>query len=123
MREILLNTWVLAGLALIVLATSFCVATVISESHWFSRAGAVTTILGLLLTIKHNVLSSSRDIHVVVMEKCHYANWAPDRSSPSYQKDMEMARRVMKDEYIGLILTVVGTIVWAYGDFIHGFVI
>lgn len=118
MREKILNTWWLLSIAILFLVFAF----LSDESHWFPRAGGVATVLGLLLTIKHNVLSSSRDAHSVVMEKRHYANWAPDADSETYRNDLKLAHRIMRDEYLGLSLTVAGTIVWAYGDLIHRYI-
>lgn len=122
MREIFLNTWLLVTLAAAALAASLVGSALTEESHWFARSGAVVTVLGLLLTIKHNVLSSSRDINAIVAEKRHYAYFAPDKDSPVHQKDLQMARHIMRDEYLGLAFTVVGTVVWGYGDIVYGWV-
>lgn len=113
----------MVGVALLVLFVSFIYATSSGDSQWFSRGGSVATILGLLLTIKHSVLSVSRDIHSVVKEKFHYAVWAPERDSKEYEDNIAVARRIIRDEYMGIVLTVVGTIFWGYGDLIHSSII
>ena len=123
MRETILRTWVIVSLALFLLIGSYSYATISEQSLWFGRAGSATTILGLLLTIKHTILAGSRDIHKIIMEKKHYAVWAPDRESDVYKEDMKFAKHVLRDEYTGLIVTVIGTIVWGYGDLIHAWTI
>jgi len=118
MRNILLNTW----LVLIVTASIFSVSLFVSintaEFGWVGRSGSVITILGLLLTIKHTIFSDTRDIHKVVMERQHYAVWAPDRDSDAYKEHMELARKSIRDEYVGFTLTIIGTIIWGYGDLV-----
>ena len=120
MREIILRTWIVIALALLLLIISFVYATESEQSMWFSRAGCATTILGLLLTMKHTILADSRDIHKIIMEKKHYAVLAPKPESDAYQEDIKLAKHILRDEYTGLTLTVIGTIVWGYGDLIHG---
>src|SRR5258705_141512 len=109
MRDVVLNTWVLIGVAIAWFAVSLAYAVFSGQPQWVGRSGSVITVLGVLLTIKNSVLSASRNVHDVVLEKNHYANWAPQPDSPEYAVATAKARRILRDEYLGLCLTVVGT--------------
>lgn len=109
-------------MAALVLIGSFVGSSLTEESLWFARAGSITTVFGLLITIKHNVLASDRDLDTIVMEKRHYANWAPEPGSDDYLADLRYAKKVMRDEYIGLVMTLFGTVIWGYGDLIHNLI-
>jgi hypothetical protein len=116
MRNILLNTWVVIGIMISVLALSLWRAVQTSDALWISRAGSIVTVLGILLTVKHNIFSESRDIESIVKEKNHYAVWAPEEDSDEYRDQVSHARVVLRDEYLGAALTLVGTCIWGYGD-------
>lgn len=116
MRNILLNTWVILFVAVFVGGISTCYAFINQDYLWVSRSGSVITVLGLLLTIKHTIFSESRDIHSVVTEKHHYAVYAPERDSEKYQEQIVHAKKIIRDEYIGFCTTIIGTIIWGYGD-------
>jgi hypothetical protein len=119
MRNVVLNTWVLLAVALASLALSAFAAISSCNATWLGRSGSVVTVVGLLITIKHTVLSKSRNPHDVVMEKNHYANWAPDGDSPEYASAVRTAAQILRDERLGLSLTVLGTALWGYGDLLH----
>ncbi|MDA3915619.1 MAG: hypothetical protein PF690_01410 [Deltaproteobacteria bacterium] len=118
MRNILLNTWVVILLVLLMGGVSACYAFINNDYSWVSRSGSVITVLGLLLTIKHSIFSESRDIHSVVREKNHYAVFAPDRDSDVYKDQTTHAKKIIKDEYLGFFITIIGTIIWGYGDLV-----
>ena len=119
MRNIILNTWLLLIIILVAGFGSLCYSISSNDFSWFSRSGSVITIFGLLLTMKHHILSSSRDIDSIVMEKCHYANYAPDEGTPSYNENRKNAKIIMRDEYLGVFITITGTIIWGYGDLVY----
>lgn len=119
MRNVLLNTWGLLGVALAAVGLSVILANVCCDATWLGRSGSVVTVAGLLLTIKHTVLAKSHDKHEVVMEKNHYANWAPDVGSPAYAAAVKTAALILRDEKLGLFVTVIGTALWGYGDLLH----
>ena len=118
MRNILLNTWVLILLALFVGGVSLWYSIFQQDYLWISRAGSVITVLGLLLTIKHSIFSEYRDIHSIVREKYHYAVYAPERDSEEYKKQIKHTKKIIRDERMGFGTTIVGTIIWGYGDLI-----
>jgi hypothetical protein len=116
MRNVLLHTWVVFLVTISIVSASLFVSVHTSDFAWFGRSGSVMTILGLMLTIKHTIFSDTRDIHKVVMEREHYSVYAPERDSEDYKEHMDKARKSIRDEYIGFTLTIVGTVVWGYGD-------
>lgn len=116
MRNLLLNTWVIVAIMAAVGGSSFWYAFETSDFLWVSRSGSILTVLGIMLTIKHNIFSESRDLNSVVNEKNHYAVWAPDKNSDEYRKQVEHAKVVLRDEYLGAGLTLTGTVLWGYGD-------
>ena len=120
MRNIFLNTWVICGLVILISTSSVVYSAFINDFIWLSRSGSVITIFGLLLTLKHNILSENRDIDSIVKEKNHYANNSP-KDSDLYKEHVKYARKVIADEYIGLSLTIVGTFIWGYGDLFNCF--
>ena len=121
MRNIILHTGFLLFIATTVGLVSFIYSISSEDFSWVSRAGSIITIFGVLLTLKHHILSESRDIHSIVMEKRHYAKWAPKEEDEEYQKDIESSRIIMRDEYMGVALTVFGTVIWGYGDLLGKF--
>ena len=116
MRNVLLNSWVLVAIATIVCVASLVYSLASHDPQWFGRAGSVVTIVGLLLTIKHGILSGARDDKSIVMERFHYANFAPEESSAEFKQQLAAARHILRDEYLGLLITVIGTAIWGYGD-------
>lgn len=105
-------------LASAVLGTSIWYSIITGDFSWLSRSGSVVTVLGLLLTIKNGIFSETRDIESVVLEKNHYARWAPEDDSNEYREHVKYAKKVIREEYIGFGITVVGTVIWGYGDLI-----
>jgi hypothetical protein len=116
MRNVLLHRLMILVVTISIVIVSLFVSFYTLDFAWFGRAGSVMTILGLMLTIKHTILSDTRDIHKVVMARQHYSVFAPERDSDSYREHMEMARNSIRDEYIGFTLTILGTVIWGYGD-------
>lgn len=116
MRNILLNTWLLIFLAVAVGSGSLIVSYCLTDFSWFSRSGSAITVIGLLLTIKNTILSTSRDLTKVVLERNNYSLIALDPDSPKWREKLKEAKRMLFDEYCGLFLTILGTAVWGYGD-------
>jgi len=51
-----------------------------------------------------------------MLEKFHYAVAAPSEGSDAWKVAAKKAKAIMRDEYIGLAATVIGTVIWGYGD-------
>ena len=106
-------------MVLLAAGASIYYSIICNDYSWFSRAGSLITISGLLLTLKHHILSSSRNINTVMLEKFHYAVYAPSEGTERYRQDKSAAMKIMRDEYIGVIITVIGTVIWGYGDLVE----
>ncbi|PQJ50471.1 hypothetical protein BTO01_24200 [Vibrio jasicida] len=99
------------------------------DFNWLAASGGVTTIFGVLLTVSHSVPKTEEDVQNFVgsmFPKSRdgiMAEMLPTRGSTPSDKKQEMARKatsVLKAEALGLILTIVGTLVWAYAGFLTG---
>lgn len=118
MREILINTWVIGGVAVGATAGSMALSTVTGDAHWFARSGSIMTVSGLLLLVKHSVLCAGTDLDSAMMEKLHYRRGRPPPTpgSAAYLQDLRHTRRILVDEMIGFMMSLVGTVIWGYGD-------
>lgn len=118
MREVLINTWVIGGVASGAAAGSLVLSLVTGEPHWFARSGSVVTVFGLLLLIKHSVLCAGTDIESAMLEKLHYRRGyaPPTRGTAAYERDIRHTRRILIDEMLGFMMSLIGTVIWGYGD-------
>ena len=118
MREILINTWVVGGIAGGITAGSLALSTMTGDPHWFARSGSIMTVSGLLLLVKHSVLCAGTDLESAMMEKLHYSRRRPPpiRGTADYEKDMRHTRRILMDEMLGFAMSLTGTVIWGYGD-------
>lgn len=121
MKDYLLNTWFVVILICAVAAISLYCSFQLSDFSWFGRSGSIITIFGILLTIKHSIFSPSRDSAAVVRETQSYAKFAPEKDSDIYKEQLASAKTVIRDEYIGFTITIVGTGIWGYGDLVAHF--
>lgn len=118
MRDLMINTWIIIAIATGAVGISLLVSLASGDTQWFSRAGSVATVLGLLLLIKHNVLCSGTDLADAMAEKLHYRRMRapPPPGSKQYREDLRRTRRILFDEFTGFMITIIGTVIWAYGD-------
>lgn len=125
MREILINTWVVGGIAMATLATTATVAVTAGDPEWFARGGSITTVLGLLLLVKHQVLCAGADLESAMIEKLHYRRRTvvPIAGTEHYKAEIKHVRRILMDEFLGFGLTLVGTVIWGFGDLLLGLVL
>ncbi len=125
MRNILINTWAVTGIAGSVVAVSAIASVTTGNTEWFGRAGSIATVLGLLLLVKHSVLCAGYDLEDAMAEKLHYRRDRPPPTlgSPRYLADLRHTRRILFDEFLGFGVTLVGTLIWGYGDLLLGFVL
>ena len=104
---------------------SIGVSFIMREFNWFAASGGVTTIFGLLLTVSHSVPKTDEDIQNYVASifpksRDGIMAWQEieeeDRQSPM----ITAANKVLKSESLGLIITITGTLIWAYSGFLTG---
>lgn len=118
MREILINTWVVGGIAGGMTAGSLVLSTVTGDPQWFARSGSILTVFGLLLLVKHSVLCAGTDLESAMMEKLHYRRGEapPVPGTATYERDLRHTRRILMDEFAGFAMSLIGTVIWGYGD-------
>ena len=116
MRNIILNTWLLIVIMVVVSVSSIYFSIINQDYSFFSRSGSIVTMLGILLTVKHSILSESRGVTSILMEKNHYCVYMPQEDSQEYQNALRKSQLIMLDEYLGISLTIIGTVIWGYGD-------
>ncbi len=119
----LMRTWVLVLVASSVLAISLGLSLLWQEPHWLARAGSLVAILGLILMFKRNLLCVIDGTEADLIEKLHYSPPMPEPGTALYEQEIKRARRILRDEYLGLGVSIIGTIVWGYGDLLIGLAI
>ena len=82
----------------------------------FSCSGAVISIAGLFLNIKHSLhfhlrLPKNRLYNILAGA----AIWGSDSITPDQEKWVD---NILSDEMFGVAFMIVGTLVWAYGSYI-----
>jgi len=116
------------------LLSIFCVISIFvsiikKDFAWFSAYGGVATIFGILLTVSHSVPMSKEEINRFldslfpesrdgILSETESATNREARIS----KRISEANRILNSEAIGLIVTIIGTLIWAYGAFLNSFI-
>lgn len=105
-------------------ALFFCCAFVILSYllefffHWhsfFSSSGAVVTLAGLFLNIKHalhfHLKLPTKSIYYMLSGKGTFGNEVT-------AENIAFAESVMTDEVFGVAFMIAGTLIWAYGSYL-----
>ncbi|MEH6450391.1 MAG: hypothetical protein V7765_17100 [Oleispira sp.] len=95
------------------------------DFNWFAASGGVTTIFGVLLTVSHSVPKTDDDIqnYVASMFPKSRDGIMPEIRAKGKDQKATMitaANKVLKAESLGLIITITGTLIWAYSGFLTG---
>ena len=69
------------------------------------------------MTVKHELLIYSKDITSAVNKKFHSCTFGPSRDSPEYQKQVDETKGIIKDERVGLYMSIIGTLIWSYAGY------
>ena len=105
-------------------ALFFCCALVLLSYllenflHWhsfFSASGAVVTIAGLFLNIKHSL---HFHLKLPVENIYHIFSGASGFGSEVTDENIAYAKSVMADEVFGVAFMLTGTLIWAYGSYL-----
>ncbi|WP_224215335.1 hypothetical protein [Vibrio metschnikovii] len=86
-------------------------------SALFSSSGAIMSAVGLLLTLKHNFISVAQSPYQAVV-KHHQTFRLSSRNMMENPTFVNPAIIALKDEYIGIILVLLGGLVSGYGGFL-----
>jgi len=97
------------------LIISLVVSIKSKEFKWFQRVGAILTIFGTLFILKHTIMST---LEQEVINRHGYARYAPSKKSQEMKEQTNKVSNALKMEKISIIMTMLGTIIWGYGDLI-----
>jgi hypothetical protein len=93
-RDVLLHGWLPALISAAVLLLSVVADVALPGKHWFQRAGSVVTVLGA------------------------YVAYRDAKQSFKYIGGSMYMNFELPYRKIAVVLVVVGTVVWGYGDFL-----
>jgi len=98
------------------------------DFNWLSAFGGVSTIFGVLLTVSHSVPKNQEEIekHIELFfpetRDGVLSEVFPDLAVEKLKnKRVTESERVLKSEALGLLITIIGTIIWAYAGFLTSF--
>ncbi len=118
--------WVVYLILIILFTASALISICYKDSTWLSAFGGVMTIFGLLLTVSHSVPKTEDDIKRFIELRFPESRDGihPELVSEEQQNKIDCTReqeanRVLKSEATGLIITIIGTLVWAYVGFLN----
>lgn len=110
------NRYILLVLAMIFSSVSFWLSSCPKHLNLFSSSGAVVTVAGLFLNIKHTLL-----FHLKVPLKNKYNIRFGGHQFGANKLDPEQKAKikgVLLDEKFGISFMIIGTIIWAYGNYL-----
>jgi hypothetical protein len=116
-KKLLTNNYLVTSLGLIWVAISLAKSIYSAQWYWFSKAGSVMTICGVILTIRPI-------IRLGIKEWIKAQNEIDGGSFDSAPEDVEENRQSDLDgvaSCIGAVLALLGAIIWGYGDLIGCF--
>lgn|SRR5690554_4904018 len=103
-------------ICLIFTITSFAAEVLIKIPALFSCSGAVITIAGIFLNIKHSL-----HFHLKLPKEnlFHILSGAATFGGAELTKENEAwVDNIISDEIYGVLFMITGTIIWAYGSFL-----
>ena len=116
MLKCLSNIKLVVGVAALVVVLSLFASFTTSSWHWFGRSGAILTIAGVILSarplIRLGFTEWLRSLQII--DGGHII--------PT-QEEIEEEVQSKKDAsafHVGVYMTLIGTLIWAYGDLIGG---
>ncbi|MFT7007647.1 MAG: hypothetical protein ACJAXJ_002176 [Colwellia sp.] len=110
------NRYVLLVLALLFSLSSLWFSSFPGHNNLFSSSGAVVTVAGLFLNIKHTLL-----FHLKIPLANKYdilhggSSFGTSKFTPEQEKRI---RSVLLDEKFGVSFMIFGTLIWAYGNYL-----
>ncbi|MGF1841588.1 hypothetical protein L4C39_00060 [Vibrio clamense] len=105
------------AVSIIIFYYSHFYASVLGMPSLFSSSGAIVSAVGLLLTLKHNFISIAQSPYAAVVKHHQMGSFASVNmmEDPKYVNPAVIA---LKDEYVGIILVLLGGVVSGYGGFV-----
>lgn len=116
LNKILSSICLMIFIALSALSTSLIASYCTGEWHWFGRSGAIVTMTGVILSVRpvlrksyHEWLKNQNEFDCGTIEGTSAQEIEGDRQT----------RLDLIASYSGIILTILGTLIWGYGDLIN----
>lgn len=116
MRKHLSNISLIIGLAASIVIISMLGSYFTCKWHWFGRSGAIMTMMGVLL-------SARSLIRMGLTEWLRSQSVIDGGGAVPTPEEIEEDRRTKLDakaNIIGIVMAVMGTLIWAYGELIGG---
>lgn len=120
MRSILGNKWLMLAIAIIGALTGFWQSVHYHDFMWFARSGSVVVSAGVML-LWNSVLKGRQIFDVegvsgfMLDDPRHYE--AVGEPVPDHVWEIRSIKLAV--EWLGPIVTFVGTIIWGYGDLLN----
>jgi hypothetical protein len=101
---------------------SIVISYAMRDFNWFAASGGVTTIFGVLLTVSHSVPKTDEDIQNYIASMFPKSRDGILPEEEATEKDQEQTmitavNKILKTESTGLVITITGTLIWAYSGF------
>ena len=112
------SPWYFNRYVLLALATIFCLFSLLislmpDNKELFSSSGAVITVAGLFLNIKHTM---AFHLKIPLINKYHLKSGAFGFGRLTLSEEQEkIIKSILSDEKYGVAFMLTGTIIWAYG--------
>ncbi|TMO73471.1 hypothetical protein CWC17_10750 [Pseudoalteromonas sp. S3785] len=122
------RTWLIFSLLLVWLTISLIVSISMHDLTWLSAFGGVATIFGILLTVSHSVPKTEQEINRFI-DTLYPENrdgimaelQTKEQKEDDSNRKLSKANRILKAEALGLLITITGTLIWAYAPFLNPF--
>ncbi|EHK2887279.1 hypothetical protein ABWK96_004625 [Vibrio parahaemolyticus] len=114
----LMQRYVSLAASIIIMYYSYFYACMFGNAAIFSGSGSIVSIIGLLLTLKHNFISDASNPHAAFHK---YHKKMGSFNSIGQMEDASKVNpviRAIKDEYMGVALLVLGGLVSGYGSLV-----
>ena len=118
------SPWYFNRNILLIVSVFFCglslyISTLPNHKDLFSSSGALITVAGLFLNIKHTMVFH---LKIPLISKYHMKDGAFGFGTSELTDDQKkFISNILTDEKYGVAFMLVGTLIWAYGVFLVEF--
>lgn len=124
---LILNSWIAPYLLSTFCVISFIAAQIVGDMNLFASSGAIMSIFGLISMIKYTTVKKLLNQEQEVNSRKGITG--PPLTNEQYKtlaaSNLKIARenvaKELKSELKGIWLSIVGTLIWAYGAYIPVF--
>lgn len=109
------NRYILLIFAIVFCGVSLAISLIPQSKDLFSSAGAVVTVAGLFLNIKHTM---AFHLNIPLINKYHLKTGAFSFGTKELDEEQEKRiKNILSYEKFGVSFMIVGTLIWAYGTY------